>query len=364
MSEIQSIPNSVSREEAAFAFAGNPWSPAVRDPVLIAERRGRWTWPWAMAGTLLVACLAVGLIGVFEEAQQWLAQRTGTIAAYERAQEAEVFLSPGNWFTFSSFAMFALALSIAVVPAMWLHGRPVGDIWRYHSTEGGAGLFFKAAAAMLVVAALGSGIEYLRHPGAFKLRASLGPDYWGWVGIAVGVLLVQTLAEELVFRGYFLRVWGAVLPIRPLVVGVLILGFTSLHTVNSDFKRDFAYNFIAFLLIEIIYYWVLLRTGRLASTWGLHFANNLLAGVLLVTIPGTAPDMALVTFTDPVLAAGGSRLKSPMAYVELIVGMGLLAGLLSWRWSPLALPKAPLPLSPHAPPPQPAPAPETEVPMA
>ncbi len=343
------------------------WWPTSPDPVLLAERQGRWHWHVVVIWTLFGAVLAVIGVTLNDQLLEWLASATETRAAYDRASEPSVFFLPGNIYTFLNNALFGIVL-VAVTTALGLlHGRTAGFFWRLQG-DGSVALFLKATAAMLVVALAGTGYEYLKSPGNFALRSDFSLVYWLSVAAAIGALLLQTLGEEALFRGYLLRVWGAILPIRALVVALMVTGFTSLHTVNSDFRTDFVFNFIGFLALEVIYYWVLFRTGSLSATWGLHFANNLMAGLLIITVPGSAPDMGLAVFTDPILSAGGTRLKSPMAYVELIASMAMLVVLLAWRYSPFQLPVAPPPMIAKPPPvdfvPEEAPAGQLEPPTA
>ncbi len=329
------LPQPVSR-------AADVWWPTMRDPVLLAERQGRWQWFYVVVATLACAGLAIGLLAVVDQGLEAIADGTGTRAAYDRAGQSNVFFLPGNIYTFLNNGLFGISLIAVAMALAWLHRRPPGYFWRLHGS-GGAALFLKAGAAMLVVATAGSGYDYIKHPASFALRTDVSAVYWFSFVAAIAALLLQTLGEEAIFRGYLLRVWGALIPIRAAIVAALVTGFTMLHTLNTDFRTDFAFNFIGFLLVEVIYYWVLFRTGSLTATWGLHFANNLIAGILVVTVPGSAPDMGLVVYTDPVLSAGGSRLKSPLAYVELATSMVALVVLLSWRRSPFYLPVAPLP---------------------
>ncbi len=326
------------------------WLTVARDPVLMAERRGRWSWPWALGGTLIGAVLVLLLIQQGDALQLWLAARTATRALHAAAQQPNVILLSGNPYTFLTLGLFGLSLIVAALVLIALHGRSPGTVWRLHG-RGDAVLFLKVAGAFLLIALLGYAIEGWRMPSNLRLRSDFGAAYWLSFAAGVVVIALQTLGEEMIFRGYLLRVWGAVLPLRSLVVALLVIGFTLLHTLNTDFRTDFAFNFIWFVATEILYYWLLFRTGSITATWGLHFANNLVSMMLVVTVPGSVPDMGLVVYTDPVLAAGGSRLASPMAYVEMMVGLTLIIGLLAWRRSPFHTAPAPLPSPPPQPPP-------------
>ncbi len=336
----------------------SPWLPWVRDPVLLAERRGRWRWPWALLGTFCATLGALVLLLQSDALQIRIAAWTGTQALYRAAQRSDVILLPGNAYTFAALGLFGASLWFVAAAMMRLHGRRARDLWRFHG-QGGVALFLKAAAALATVALAGYGLEMLRTPAAFQVRSDFGSVYLLSFAFGLCVIALQTLGEELLFRGYLLRAWGALVAVRAAIVALLVLGFTMLHTLNSDFKTDFIYNFIWFVATEVLYYWLVLRSGSVASTWGLHFANNVLSMMVIVTVPGSAPDMGLNVYSDPVLAAGGSRLTSPMAYVEMVVGIALLVALLAWKRSPFYVPAAPLPVLPGD---RPVPAPSTEPP--
>jgi membrane protease YdiL (CAAX protease family) len=67
------------------------------------------------------------------------------------------------------------------------------------------------------------------------------------------VIFVQTLAEEILFRGYLLRIWGAVVPFRLFTTSALMAAFISLHFPNADFKVDFWFNLIGFVLTQAVW---------------------------------------------------------------------------------------------------------------
>jgi membrane protease YdiL (CAAX protease family) len=162
------------------------------------------------------------------------------------------------------------------------------------------------------------------------------------VALSLGVVFVQSLGEEVLFRGYLLRAWGAVVPFRLPVVASLIAFFVAGHLWNEDLQRDVSLNLVYFVLVELVSYAVLFRTQNLAASAGLHWMNNVIA-LLAPTVPGQPTVLAAVIYTDPVYMAGGSRMFDPITHAGMLAGLVALIVLLFWRRSPFYLAPAPLP---------------------
>jgi hypothetical protein len=154
----------------------------------------------------------------------------------------------------------------------------------------------------------------------------------------LAVIFVQTLAEEILFRGYLLRMWGAVLPYRVLTTSMVMAVFISGHLGNADLESDFWFNVIGFALTQAVWSYMWFRTQSVAACAGLHWANNVLVFFIIATVPGQSTAMAIASTTDAVLARGGSHLLDPSAWAMMLFGLGLLVMLLVWRRSPFYLP--------------------------
>ena len=140
----------------------------------------------------------------------------------------------------SSFIILLTFLPMILVPALLV--RYIHKIsWRQLISASGRfewRLYLKAAAAFFVAAAVVTTIDYAVDPNAYRLIRR-GIDFLPWLALGLAVIFVQTLAEEILFRGYLLRMWGAVLPFRVLTTSIIMAVFISLHFGNSDFKNDF-----------------------------------------------------------------------------------------------------------------------------
>ena len=233
-------------------------------PSCCRGREGRWHWPWAINGLLLTALLfvllSIGVI-VFEDVavrQNWV--RGGF--------PQNVFpLDPAQPITYLDVLIASLPFLIAPLIALPLaHGVS----WRRAFSYGGGfrwGQFWRAALALLLLALLALALGYALEPQQYRFPAR-PPGHLFWIGLAMVVIFVQSLGEEVMFRGYLLRAWGAVLPFRLPVTGAVIALFVTGHLWNEDLQRDLLVNVIYFVAGEIIAYAVLFRTQNLAASAG------------------------------------------------------------------------------------------------
>ena len=303
---------------------------ATPNAVLLAGRIGRWQWPWALLGSGLMVALAFGLVG----AGGWVEGRLAR--GLRRSRSDEQALIPGHLEDFAGFALFGIALvAAAALVLLLLHRQdPRRAIspdrhfdWR---------LFAKTAFAYFLVLLFGTVVDYAMDPGSYKLM----PRTWShvpWLLLGALVILPQAFGEDYVFKGYLTRVWGAVIPVRLVLIPLVAGLFTSGHLVNDDMKTDLVFNVIGFITSEILALVIFVRTGSLAATTGYHWMNNVYTFCLVSTHPGQSDALSLVRATDTLVLAGKSHLYDPMSWVAMVVGLSLLAGLLFWHRSPFYL---------------------------
>lgn len=299
------------------------------DRFLLLGRVGRWQWPWALLGTIATFALIIAIGLITDPIETWLAGRHGEDAAGSD-------LTPDRLDTFASFLLFALSVTLAPALVISLvHGldprRLLGPNGRFRWD-----LCARASLAMLFVAAVGVAIGLVREPQSYQWQA-IKPGHLPWLLLALPIIFCQSFAEEYLFKGYLVRVWGAVLPVRSVIVLVVAAVFTSAHAINDDVARDLAFNLLIFFAGELLTLAVYLRTCSLGAVTGLHWINNVWAMCVLATQPGQSGALALAVYTDPVLAAGGSRLTDAYGYLELLAGFALLWVMLTWRRSPFYL---------------------------
>ena len=109
---------------------------------------------------------------------------------------------------------------------------------------------------------------------------------------ALALVLLQTGAEELVFRGYMMQQLAARFKSRWMWIGLPSLAFGLMH-FDAQAGLDIAIMIVlATGLFGLIAADLTHRTGNLGAAWALHFCNNV-AALLIVALDGQMTGLAL-----------------------------------------------------------------------
>lgn len=178
--------------------------------------------------------------------------------------------NPAIFFLSTGLIFGLLALGFAVAARLIHHKRMLdlaGD-WSWAGFGRGFGIW-------LAVLVLGALIDFAIAPKGFSVIAS--PASAKLAVIVLASLAAQTFAEEFLFRGYLTQ--GLLLVIkRPLPTALLSgLAFGALHIPNGGPQAASAIVFGVVLAL------IAIRMRGIAFTWGLHFANNSFAAIVLVS---------------------------------------------------------------------------------
>ena len=256
-----------------------------------------------LVGCLLIAIVyAVGIALVFVAAWVLLGLPMDT----QWLEEVMVADTPRPMIILlSTFAGMALGPMIAVVA---LHRR-------------GAGTLFGPASRCLrdfVIAtgvALGfTALSFLAWTFFHDAVPNLGFGQWiVLLPVALLLLLVQTGAEELLFRGYLLQQLGARFrsPLAWLIVPSVIFGFFHYDPASAGANTWLVVGsagFFGLLAADLT-----ARTGSLGAAWGFHFANNFVA-LTLVATKGQLNGLAL--YVTPYTMAEAETV-GPLIFVDL-----------------------------------------------
>jgi len=225
-----------------------------------------------------------------------------------------------------AFANGGMALAFTGVAAL-LHHRKLRSYFtaaprfRWRLLLLGLGLFFAILGPLL----LASAALDPKAPGAPILAVSqnLGGRL-AYVAIVVALLLVAAAAEELVFRGWLLKVTGAFVP-DPRVV--LVLSGVLFSAIHFDPNLD---AFLVRLAMGIGLAWMTLRLGGTEFAIGAHAANNIL--ILLFIQPMSLKPDASHAFPPETLIVAPLMLAGYVAMAEIVARWAPLR-----RWSLVAL---------------------------
>lgn len=230
---------------------------------------------------LTLAVYIVGIAGIFGA----LAAVSGFDGAVAWMQELASATGPtGTLLLLATFIGMALGPMVA---ARVIHGRSVGSLF------GPLGRLARDfVLALLICAAVFGLLAFLPLPGATPL-SNLEPGIWAsFLPLAIVGVLLQTGAEEVLFRGYLQQQLAARFA-SPLVWMFLPSAlFAVLHYQPEIMGEN------TWLMIGAVFVFAVLAadltavTGSIGAAWGLHFANNGMA-ILLVATEGPLSGLAL-----------------------------------------------------------------------
>lgn len=218
------------------------------------------------------------------------------------------------------FTFVGMALG-PIIAAPACHMRGPGSLFGPFSTTLRG--FLTAAGLVLLIYAAYTAVSFMLEPPQANLP--LG-DWLRYLPYALPLILIQTSAEELVFRGYLQQQLAARFKSRFFWMALPSMLFAALHWDPSMGSN-------AWLVLIVVFAMALIaadlteKTGSLGAAMGLHFANNIFA-LLFVSVQDTINGLALyVTPFD----------KADTASLPLALGIDLVLLLVVWRILRIAL---------------------------
>jgi len=157
----------------------------------------------------------------------------------------------------------------------------------------------------------------------YDLGADLTPNLrpLTWVlllPLSLTVLLIQTSAEEIMFRGYLQQQLAARFS-HPLVwVGVPSALFAFGHYVPADTGDNAVFVAAWAGLFGVLMADLTARAGNLGPAIAVHFANNLSA-IVLISLPETLNGLSLYTIDIDISAPGALQTWMPIDFAMMIL---------------------------------------------
>ncbi|MFW5881731.1 MAG: CPBP family intramembrane glutamic endopeptidase [Roseicyclus sp.] len=262
------------------------------------------------AGIALTAVVyALGIGAIFGLVAVW----SGLDGA--RAWMAELSTGAGPTGTLLLLATFVGMALGPMVAAKLLHRRPaLGLFGPIRPMARQFGLAFLICLAVYAVMAL------VPTPGAMLLPNTEVAIWLSFLPLALVGVLVQTGAEEILFRGYLQQQLAARFG-SPLAWMVLpSVAFALLH-YQPDLMGENAWLMVAAVFVfSILAADLTAATGTIGAAWALHFVNNALAILVVATegpLSGLALYVASISPDDP-----GIR---PLFYLDIASTVALWA---------------------------------------
>ena len=149
----------------------------------------------------------------------------------------------------------------------------------------------------------------------------------GLLGIGLAGLVLQTLAEEVAFRGYLMQQLAARFDAPVIWMGLPALAFGLMHITPGAGPLNGTLIIVATGVFGLITADLTRRTGSLGAAWGLHLGNNIFA-VLIVALDDTLPGLALWLTPYSVSDAGTLSLLLIVDIASLVLIWALLVRIL------------------------------------
>ncbi|MFN3955638.1 MAG: lysostaphin resistance A-like protein [Pararhodobacter sp.] len=212
----------------------------------------------------------------------------------------------------STFAGMALGAWVAV---RLLHGRGLRSL-----VGRPAPVMRDFALGLAAMALVGGGLGLLVLPFLPPFEPAAPLRIWlFFLPLALAAILLQTGAEELVFRGYLQQQLAVRFSSPVIWMGLPSVLFGLAHHAPAEMGANTWAVVAATGFFGLVAADLTARTGNLGLAWGLHFANNCLA-ILLVSVMGGLDGLAL--FVLPEGAASADLLRRlimlDMAMVALV----------------------------------------------
>ncbi|QBY02094.1 CPBP family intramembrane metalloprotease [Rhodophyticola sp. CCM32] len=239
--------------------------------------------------------LLVGLVVAAAVYIIWFLLVLATLALTSGLDGAQAWLVRMGQATSPTGALLVLAtfpgMALGPIVAAWfLHHRPFGSLLGPYSKL--LRQFLIAAMIAIVVFGLSTLI-----PTDIEIEANLMPTLWlSFLPLALVGVLIQTGAEEVLFRGYLQQQLAARFT-SPLIWMLLPSALFAIAHFDPVTLGDNAWLVVAATgLFGLFAADLTARTGSIGAAWGFHFANNLFA-MLLVALDGPLSGLALYTTT-------------------------------------------------------------------
>ncbi len=184
--------------------------------------------------------------------------------------------------------------------------------------------FTLGVAVMLVV---GGGLSLALLPFLPALEpATLLPVWLAFLPLALLGIALQTGAEELVFRGYLQQQLAArfATPLVWMVLPSVLFGLA--HYAPAEMGENTWLVVATTGLFGLIAADLTARTGALGLAWGLHFANNCLA-ILLVSAMGGLDGLALFQLPE---GAAHAEVMRPLLLADMALMVAVWAACRLW----------------------------------
>lgn len=277
-------------------MAGGFFSKKLGEAFAAQAERGKDSVGRAILASALIIGGSMGLVSlaaVIYQALGWhhaLALLDPALAANESLSDRALA------FLFLMFSIIAMLPLMAIVLPL-LHRRPFVSFVTARSRIN-MPLFLRSFVVMVSLAVGSLALSVILEPDALSGRNdSLSVALFA--PIAIALLPLQVLTEEVLFRGYFMQLAGRVSrgwPVRLLVPALL---FAAAHAYNPEARYDFFWASANYMLLALYLGAISLRGEGIEASFGAHLGINLYATLIVGSPVSVSPSPTLLTSGQP-----------------------------------------------------------------
>ena len=275
---------------------------AAHDAFIAPAKGYPQIWRFVVGLGLAVAVYALGIFALMGLIALFNGGLSGLQPWMQRIQVADTptatLLILGTFIGMGGGAMLATKL---------LHKRPIASLFGPLATLQRQFLIAVGVAAIVFAASM-------LIPTDLMLQSNLELAIWAsFMPLALVGVLIQTGAEEILFRGYIQQQLAARFSNPTIWMVLPSVLFALVHLDPTTYGPNAWLIVAATALFGILAADLTAKTGNIGAAWGLHFANNVLA-LLLISLDGPLSGLAL--YVIPISVTSADILR-PLIYMDM-----------------------------------------------
>ncbi len=316
--------------------ANSPWLPWKLDQILLDERIARWQWYWVFSLFAIGLLAYIYISPLLVDLTEYIAIWTQTIDLFEAysTETHNIFLK-GNIYSFLFPAVSGLFLILTCITLLSLQRKSL-TIGLTYNIPFSWKPFWKASLALSLLFAINVTYLFLHQRESISIQDPALP-FILWFALGLFVLLIQALGEELIFRGYILRVFGSLFPIRIVAISIVMAIFIYQHLNYNTGSGELLAIIIFFMTSELVYFWILFRTRSIMATWGLRWVNSIFFMLIISVTVDDDQSFTLLKYSFSYAKVEESYFEDPQTYLLQIISIAMFVTLIIWKKSPFYL---------------------------
>ena len=263
----------------------------THSPYFLSQRLGRWRWPWLLLAFFSFIPVSI----IFGLVFKYLLHHLSTFTErplYQLLKESDHLTDP--LLVLLELLSLGLSLWAVTIVGTLIQGRSVRSLiapikpfrWGLAGKALCLAIFVQLLFFVIPIPGL-RGFQPIVHFNGFRL------EHVYWLLPLTFCILLQTSGEDVFFKGFLLRQFGALIPVFWVVPVLITLLFSFLHIGNPDFMKNIGTVLVYFTITELLVVYCLMRSGGMEIPLVLHFLNNVFLFVICSEEGTQANDLTL-----------------------------------------------------------------------